>query len=70
MIKRSDEKNAILSTMKGVSGFGGPGTNRLDSGDLMNPDKNPFTQMNVNINKQGNYGMNMPHGGYNHYCCE
>ena len=65
MIKRSDEKNAILSTMKGASAFGGPGTNRLDSGDLMNPDKNPFTHMNVNINKQGNYGMNMPHGGYN-----
>ena len=67
MIKRSDEKNAILSTMKGVSGFGGPDMNRLSSGELMDPDKNPFTQMNVNINKQGNYGMkNMqPHGGYN-----
>ena len=67
MIKRSDEKNAILSTIKGVSGFGGPDTNRLNSGELLDPTKNPFTQMNVNINKQGNYGMGnfQPHGGYN-----
>ena len=65
MIKRSDEKNAILSTIKGSMSFGGQGINRLGSGDLLNPKKNPFTHMNVNINKQGNYGMQMPNGGYN-----
>ena len=63
MIKRSDEKKAILSTIKGGNSFG---NNRLSDSTLMNPDKNPFTNMNVNINRQGNYGMNIPqNGGYN-----
>ena len=58
MIKRSDEKNAILSTIKGASVSGNlPGT-RVDSSDLLNPETNPFTKMNVNINRGGNYGMN------------
>ena len=58
MIKRSDEKNAILSTIKGSSVSGNlPGT-RVDSSDLLNPETNPFTKMNVNINRGGNYGMN------------
>ena len=69
MIKRSDEKNAILSTIKGASASGNlPGT-RIDSGDLLNPETNPFTKMNVNINRGGNYGMNYnnqrgPQGGH------
>ena len=68
MIKRSEEKNAILSTIKGASGFG---TNRLNSSSLLDPNKNPFTNMNVNINKQGNYGMQFQNnnmqqrGGFN-----
>ena len=68
MIKRSEEKNAILSTIKGASGFG---TNRLNSSALLDPNKNPFTNMNVNINKQGNYGMQFQNnnmqqrGGFN-----
>jgi hypothetical protein len=68
MIKRSEEKNAILSTIKGASGGG---LTRLTSSKLMDPAQNPFTNMNVNINKQGNYGMqfqnnNMQNrGGYN-----
>ena len=68
MIKRSDEKNAILSTIKGAMGQGGPDMNRLSSTELLDPNKNPFTHMNVNINKQGNYGMAFqPHGGYNQH---
>ena len=69
MIKRSDEKNAILSTIKGASVSGNlPGT-RVDSSDLLNPETNPFTKMNVNINRGGNYGMNYnnqrgPQGGH------
>ena len=80
MIKRSDEKNAILGTMRGATNYGGPESNRLTDSALMDPKRNPFTQMNVNINKQGNYGNyggrpnNMPppqgqgfnnHSGYN-----
>ena len=67
MIKRSDEKNAILSTISGASAYrsgGGQGGNYLTASALMDPERNPFTKMNVsNINQQGNFGR--PMGGNN-----
>ena len=62
MIKRSDEKNAILSTIKGASGLSDLSATRLNSGELLNPETNPFTKMNVNINRGGNYGMTYNQG--------
>ena len=62
MIKRSDEKNAILSTLAGPSAYksGGNKGNYLTASALLDPDKNPFTKMNVpNINQQKNYGRPM-----------
>jgi hypothetical protein len=64
MIKRSDEKNAILSTISGSSAYrsGNQGGNYLTASALMDPERNPFTKMNVaNINQQGNFGR--PMGG-------
>ena len=65
MIKRSDEKNAILSTIKGASGLSDFSATRLHSGELLNPETNPFTKMNVNINRGGNYGMTYNQGNNN-----
>jgi len=69
MIKRSDEKNAILSTIGGPSAYrGGEDRTRMTASTLLDPTKNPFTNMNVaNINQQGNYGRPMGNnnqGGY------
>ena len=69
MIKRSDEKNAILSTIGGPSAYrGGDDRTRMTASTLLDPTKNPFTNMNVaNINQQGNYGRPMGNnnqGGY------
>ena len=66
MIKRSDEKNAILSTIKGASGLSDFSATRLNSGELLNPETNPFTKMNVNINRGGNYGMAYNQGNNNY----
>ena len=66
MIKRSDEKNAILSTIKGASGLSDFSATRLNSGELLNPETNPFTKMNVNINRGGNYGMTYNQGNNNY----
>ena len=55
MIKRSDEKNAILSTIGGPSAYksGGNSGNYLTASALLDPNRNPFTKMNVaNINQQ------------------
>ena len=73
MIKRSDEKNAILSTISGPGAYkqGGNNNNYLTASALMDPERNPFTKMNVpNINQrrpmgnnnQGGFGPNQ--GGY------
>ena len=67
MIKRSDEKNAILSTIKGASNLSYFSATRLNSGELLNPETNPFTKMNVNINRGGNYGMTYNQGNKNNY---
>jgi hypothetical protein len=69
MIKRSDEKNAILSTIGGPNAYrGGDDRTRMTASTLLDPTKNPFTNMNVaNINQQGNFGRpmgNNNHGGY------
>ena len=64
MIKRSDEKNAILGTIRGANNLGGPDQQRLTNSELLDPSKNPFTKMNVqNVNHQGNYGRPMPPHG-------
>ena len=55
MIKRSDEKNAILSTISGPNAYksGGNSGNYLSASALLDPNRNPFTKMNVaNINQQ------------------
>ena len=55
MIKRSEEKNAILSTIGGGNAYrqAGHDRNRLTESALADPNRNPFTQMNVtNINQQ------------------
>ena len=61
MIKRSDEKNAIIATISGPSAYrAGDDRTRLTASALMDPERNPFTKMNVsNINQQGNYGRQM-----------
>ena len=61
MIKRSDEKNAILSTLQGGGAYrqGGGNGNYLTQSALMDPNRNPFTNMNVaNINQQRARGNN------------
>jgi len=67
MIKRSDEKNAILSTFKNVKGLA-PNVNRQSSSDVLDPSKNLYTNMNVQ-NNQRNFGMpnnyNNQQGGFN-----
>ena len=66
MIKRSDEKYEILSTISGTSAYmsGGQGSNYLAANSLMDPDRNPFTKMNIAyIIQQGNLGR--PMGGNN-----
>ena len=66
MIKRSDEKNAILSTIGGPNAYrSGDDRTRLTTSALLDPERNPFTKMNVsNINQQGNFGR--PMGNNNH----
>ena len=61
MIKRSDEKSAILATIGGPSAYrSGEDRTRLTASTMLDPNKNPFTNMNVaNINQQGNYGRPM-----------
>ena len=44
MIKRSDEKNVILSTIKGAQA-GGNFKSRLSECALLDPKRNPFTNM-------------------------
>ena len=67
MIKRSEEKNAILSTFKNVKGLA-PNVNRQSSSDVLDPSKNLYTNMNVQ-NNQRNFGMpnnyNNQQGGFN-----
>ena len=66
MIKRSDEKNAILSTLQGGGAYrqGGGSGNYLTQSALMDPERNPFTKMNVaNINQQRGMGNNQGFGG-------
>ena len=64
MIKRSDEKNAILSTIGGNSAYrGGNKGNYLTQSALMDPDRNPFTKMNVaSINQRRPMGNNNQQG--------
>ena len=50
MIKRSDEKNIILGTIKGAQI--NPKKIRLTESALLDPKRNPFTNMNVNIGKK------------------
>ena len=50
MIKRSDEKNVILGTIKGAQI--NPKKIRLTESALLDPKRNPFTNMNVNIGKK------------------
>jgi len=72
MIKRSDEKNAILSTLAGPGAYrsGGNTGNYLTQSALLDPNRNPFTKMNVaNVNQQKNFmgnnqGRNNNQGGY------
>ena len=54
MIKRSDEKNALMVTLIGKNAVG---NTRMSPKDMLNPNTNPYTHFNVpNINSQGNYG--------------
>ena len=64
MIKRSDEKNAILSTIGGSSAYKTSSkSNFLTESQLMDPEKNPFTRMNVsNINQRRPMGNNNQQG--------
>ena len=69
MIKRSDEKNAILSTISGPSAYrqgGNNNNNYLTQSALMDPNRNPFTKMNVpNINQRNPMGNNNQGGNFN-----
>ena len=49
MIKRSEEKNIILGSIAGAKN-GGAKT-RLTESALLDPNRNPFTKMNVNKKK-------------------
>ena len=63
---QSDEKNAILSTLQGGGAYrqGGGSGNYLTQSALMDPERNPFTKMNVaNINQQRARGNNQGFGG-------
>ena len=65
MIKRSEEKNAILSTLMGPGAYNnGRDPNRMSESTFMDGKRNPYTNMNVaNINQQGNFGR--PRGNTN-----
>ena len=49
MIKRSDEKNVILGTITGRKT--GATNTRLTESALLDPERNPFTKMNVRKKK-------------------
>ena len=49
MIKRSEEKNVLLGTITGAKG--GKNNTRLTESALLDPERNPFTKMNVRKKK-------------------
>ena len=49
MIKRSEEKNIILGSIAGAKNGGAK--IRLTESALLDPNRNPFTKMNVNKKK-------------------